>query len=162
MVLATEPSGGRASALQELDGAIGRLVAALRDSRTQARMQVAMGVDIEPAQLFLLRAVALLGEARPGDLARSCRLDQSTISRHSRGLLDAGLVRRTPEPDDRRAARLTLTGAGKRAYKRYERERAKFLAEALRDWSDRDAASLAVVLNRLVADLDRARSSSVA
>ena len=162
MVLGAGTSYGRAAALQELDAAIGQLMAALRDSRTQARMQVAIGADIEPAQLFLLRAVALLGEARAGDLARSCRLDQSTISRHAKGLLDAGLVQRTPDADDRRAVRLTLTAAGKRAYKRYERERAKFLAEALRGWSAKEAASLAAVLNRLVADLDRARSSPVA
>jgi len=49
---------------------------------------------------------------RLSDLATRLSLDSSTVSRQIKNLEDQGFVRRTDDPDDRRASVLTLTDAG--------------------------------------------------
>lgn len=53
------------------------------------------------------------GEVSLGGLAAALDLDISTLSRTVEGLVKAGLVERSADPSDRRAVRLTLTGAGR-------------------------------------------------
>ena len=50
------------------------------------------------------------------DLARELGLDAGYLSRLLRGLSERGLIKRTPDADDARHQRLSLTAAGRRAF----------------------------------------------
>jgi DNA-binding MarR family transcriptional regulator len=88
------------------------------------------------------------------ELASCSHLDISTVSRHVAQLDRAGLVERTPDPDDRRAHRLQLTEAGRnRLHEAFERRRA-LLRRAVGHWDPDDVELLDRLLGRFVDDLD--------
>jgi DNA-binding MarR family transcriptional regulator len=72
---------------------------------------------------------------RIGDLARALRVTVGGTSKLADRIELAGLIRREPDPEDRRASRLALTLAGKRklaaAVRSYEAELASALDGAL-------------------------------
>ncbi len=106
------------------------------------------------AGAFLLGFVDRLAPVRATDLAEHVGLDLSTVSRHLHGLETAGLVRRSPDPDDRRAALLELSGTGRDLLERNVRTRTELLARATDTWSRADTAELARLLHRLTHDLE--------
>ena len=106
------------------------------------------------ARAFLLAHVDRYGPVRATDLAEHAGLDLSTISRHLRGLEDAGCIRRTPDPDDRRASLLELSDHGRDQLDRAVRARHELLARATTDWSRDDLADLTRLLHRLAHDLE--------
>jgi DNA-binding MarR family transcriptional regulator len=65
-------------------------------------------------QRFVLRVLALRPDISPSDLARFLFFHKSTVTVILRRLERAKLVRRKPNPADRRAVQLQLTGAGLR------------------------------------------------
>jgi len=140
-----------------VDGA----VAASDDELFQAlavliqRIRRSHGHDTDTgARTFLLAHVDRLGPVRMSDLATTACLDQSTVSRHLRGLDEHGLVTRSPDPDDRRATLLDLSDAGREALERAVRARTDLIAAATADWSQKDRAALADLMTRLAHDLE--------
>jgi DNA-binding MarR family transcriptional regulator len=91
---------------------------------------------------------------RATDIADCTALDLSTISRHLRGLEDAGLLTRSPDPDDRRASLLSVTDEGRAFVADAVRARTAMLAAATADWPDGDAATLSALMTRLAHDLE--------
>jgi DNA-binding MarR family transcriptional regulator len=87
-------------------------------------------------------------------LAEAMRLDQSTVSRHVSALEQARLVERSHDPDDRRAALLSMTSAGRRRLATILEERRAIFRAATAEWSDDDRARLAGLLDRMVRALD--------
>jgi DNA-binding MarR family transcriptional regulator len=55
------------------------------------------------------------GGLRIGDLARALRVTVGGTSKLADRIERAGLIRREPDPDDRRASRIVLTPSGRRA-----------------------------------------------
>lgn len=106
-----------------------------------------------PPRAWLLHRLALAPGIRVADLADSCGLDASTASRHVRTLEDSGLLARVGDPDDRRAARLSLTQAGQDALDAALRVRAALVSRATADWSATDRRRLTDLLSRLSGDL---------
>lgn len=100
---------------------------------------------LTPTQAQILAHLAARGPARVGRLAEDLAVTQPTASQAVDALARKGLVERRPDPADRRAARLHLTAAGRRA------------AEAAPAWPDAlleavdalDAAEQAVFLKGL-------------
>ena len=81
--------------------------------RALERWLVAAGLDdAAPARSVLVALVELDG-IRMSDLARRLSLSNSSITAAARSLAERGLVERREDPDDGRAARLFLTGAGR-------------------------------------------------
>jgi DNA-binding MarR family transcriptional regulator len=76
--------------------------------------------DITPPQLFLLSCLGRSDGLKPSELAEQVCLDTSSLT----GLLDrtekAGLVRREPDPADRRALRVYVTELGKKRLRELE------------------------------------------
>ena len=64
------------------------------------------------AQARLLGTIDDQGEARISDLAELDHCSQPTMTTQVRRLEDAGLVARTPDPDDARAVRIRITPKG--------------------------------------------------
>lgn len=65
------------------------------------------------AQCHALLQLEALGETTVQGLARALHLQKNTVSWTVDGLVKRGLVRRSPDPSDRRAVLLSLTGEGR-------------------------------------------------
>jgi DNA-binding MarR family transcriptional regulator len=145
----TSPALGR-------DGAGARpaddLVAALSTLITHLKRKA--GDPDTSARAFLLGHVERLAPVRATDLADHVALDLSTISRHLRGLEDAGLLTRSPDPDDRRASLLSVTDEGRAFVEEAVRARTAMLAAATTDWPASDVSTLSELLTRLAHDLE--------
>jgi len=102
---------------------------------------------------WLLVRVSEQAPLRLSDLAGSVELDLSTISRQIRDLVASGLITRTPDPADGRAALLSLTEQGGAVLEAVSEFRRRVLAEAIAEWSDEERNSLASGLLRLGAGL---------
>ena len=106
------------------------------------------------ARAFLLARIARSAPVRATEIADQVGLDVSTISRHLRGLEEAGLITRAPDPDDRRAALLTVTDEGCSHLAASVHARDSLLADATSDWSPTEVCDLTRLLNRLSHDLE--------
>lgn len=79
-------------------------------------------------QVPLLRELSREAGLRQEELAVRAGLDRTTVARTIRCLDEAGLIRRDPDPTDRRAYCISLTDAGQRTI--------PHLREALKRWSE--------------------------
>ena len=103
---------------------------------------------------WLLKMVGTSGTVRVTDLASSCNLDVSTVSRHLAQLYKAGMIERAPDPVDRRAHRVKLSSAGQEALTAALQARRELLERSLEGWAPSDLEQLDQVLTRLVEDID--------
>jgi len=130
------------------------------DSVLQALMSVSRvmrqrlpGDQIEPGSFWLLKNLAMRGAMRVTDLASCASLDTSTVSRQVTQLERAGLVRRGPDPGDRRAQLLELSAQGSQLLEDGFRRRREILSRTLDRWESADLAQLEHLLGRLVHDI---------
>ena len=117
------------------------------------------GSSIGRTGYWLLVLVSEQAPLRLSDLAGTVELDLSTISRQIRDLVASGLIIRTPDPADGRAALLSLTDEGVAVLEAVSEFRRRVLAEAIAGWSDEERNSLASGLLRLGAGLRPSRGS---
>jgi DNA-binding MarR family transcriptional regulator len=102
------------------------------------------------SQGFLALAVLRLrGPARVSEIARRLHTDLSVASRQAAALVEAGYAAREPDPDDRRAHRLSITPAGEAAMAESHRRMVAEFEDALAGWREQDIAALAEGLERL-------------
>lgn len=116
---------------------------------TQERLIGAAGVSVERAGFGVLRCLSERGDARVSELAQFLGVDTSTMSRHVKTLEAGGLVVRTEDPQDGRAARVGLTTAGVEVLRLLRVARHRYFTELLTGWSEADRAVLAPLLARL-------------
>ncbi|WP_052596103.1 MarR family winged helix-turn-helix transcriptional regulator [Luteipulveratus mongoliensis] len=86
---------------------------------------------------------------RVSTLAEHVGNDVSTVSRQVSGLVDADLVERLPDPDDRRAHLVGLTEQGHEVVRQARARRAEWFQRLLEDWSPDEVAALRTSLNHL-------------
>ena len=108
---------------------------------------------VDTGAIRLLWHLAEAGSCRVSDLAELAGLDLSTVSRHVRDLGDAGYLRRTPDPHDRRAVVLELLPLGTDVLAEARANRAAALTPVLAGWSPEDRADLTRLLGELARDL---------
>jgi DNA-binding MarR family transcriptional regulator len=84
-----------------------------RASRAVSRLydEELRGVGLRTTQYSLLRAVARAAQVRQGDLSGLVSLDETTLTRTLRPLVDAGWIA-VRSGDDRREKLITITAAG--------------------------------------------------
>jgi DNA-binding MarR family transcriptional regulator len=134
---------------------LGRLERALlRVLRGSKQWMPRRSTRLEGAGYFLLTSLETTEPARLSDLAALLRLDVSTVSRQVRSLEDAGMVRREPYPDDRRATRLLLNDLGREELLLQRSERHAVLAEAMDAWPITDRDTLVTLIERLATDVE--------
>ncbi len=119
----------------------------------QERFVAQSGVALERAAYGVVREVADCGAVRLTDLANSLGLDLSTVSRQVKGLEAAGLLARTEDPDDRRAAWVTTSRDGAEALDRLARVRHRFFEDLLARWPQEDRDRLAPLRERFAREL---------
>jgi DNA-binding MarR family transcriptional regulator len=129
------------------------LIASMRSPRQRDRLQRALGLSLSETNLGTLGLVQRYGPVAVSDVARRLEVDLSNASRQLRALEDQGLVARRIDRDDRRVARVAITAAGRRVLERARALALNDYAVALDDWSARDRAQLAELLDRFRASL---------
>ncbi|MDQ0376891.1 MarR family winged helix-turn-helix transcriptional regulator [Amycolatopsis thermophila] len=146
--------------MRELAENLVTTIAALRRVVRRRVREKLPGTPLRPAQIELLRVV----EKDPGTgvaaAARSLHLAGNSVSTLVNQLVDAGLLERKVDPDDRRAARLDLTGAARERLANWRRTRTEFVAAAVATLParDRDAIEAALpALGRLIDALQEER-----
>lgn len=87
------------------------------------------GVSV--SQCYALKAVADAEALTINDLAGHLFLDKSTASRVANGLVEKGLLRKEPDPDDGRVVKLVTTAEGRVIHRRIETDLAAEYGELL-------------------------------
>ena len=140
-----------------LRAAIGRLSRRLRDT--------AAGHGLTPTQTSVLFMVARRGPLGMSELAALEDLNPTMLSRVVGLLVERGLLARTADPADRRAALVAATAAGVELRERIHRERAGTLGRELARLDDAERAALAAavpLLERLATQLGEGRAAAAA
>ena len=105
--------------------------------------------DLSPHQARALRVVASHEPARMGEVAAHLRIAPRSATEVLDGLAARDLVRREPDPDDRRAIRVLLTPQGRSVLTEVTAARDGEAAAYLASLDPREQAHLARLLRRL-------------
>jgi len=136
-----------------LDAAMFRLGQELRRLRVTVNNEVTYAIGTSFWELSLLKNK---GALRVSEIASLINLDVSTVSRQLKALNEKGLVERTLDEADGRAAYFELTAAGHEVFDTLTERRRSVISEALKGWDAKSRASLASLLDRLNDDLSLA------
>jgi DNA-binding MarR family transcriptional regulator len=82
-------------------------------------------------QVAVLGRIAVQGPITPREVAEQTRMTPQSLTRPLAALEERGLVRRTPDPADRRAALLQVTREGRAALRAEMAPRTRWLAGAV-------------------------------
>jgi DNA-binding MarR family transcriptional regulator len=107
------------------------------------------GDALTRTQASALATIARLGPVRISEVADIEGVNPTMLSRIVGKLEDTGLLRRTPDPDDGRAARVEVTAAGAELTRRLRAERTELLARHLGALPPDEAQRLLVALPAL-------------
>ena len=113
---------------------------------------------LSPHQGRALPVVALTPGLRPTDLASRLRISPRSVTEVVDGLVEAGLLERTPDPRDRRAVSLDLTAEGQAQVRAIRQSREQVAGTLFDTLSAHDREQLQRILGSLVADGEDPRS----
>jgi DNA-binding MarR family transcriptional regulator len=133
-VAAESAAAGEAEPTARLRAVLGRLSRRLRP--TQA------GSGLTPSQISVLFTIVRFGPLRLSEVAEIERLNPTMLSRIAAQLTESGLIRRTADPGDRRAALVQASAAGKRMRERIHRERTLALDAHVQELDEAQRAAL--------------------
>jgi len=94
--------------------------------------------DLSPVAYSMLMALNESGSRRASDLVGMFSVDKGAVSRQVQSLLELGLIQRDPDPEDRRAAILSITEEGSRRLASIAAARRSEVIDRLAEWSDAD------------------------
>jgi DNA-binding MarR family transcriptional regulator len=89
------------------------------------------------------------------DLARFARIEQPPMAQMLARMERDGLIQRSPDPNDGRSSRITLTEVAKARLPEAIAALLRGNREVLRDFTDEETGLLVTLLTRLIANLDR-------
>jgi DNA-binding MarR family transcriptional regulator len=115
--------------------------------------------SLSGSQVELLRLIRRQPGVSVADAATELGLAPNSVSTLVGQLNDAGLIRRTPDPADRRVARLTLTSAARRYTDAWRDRRSAVAASAISQLTARDRVLLESALPVLDKITDSVRSA---
>jgi DNA-binding MarR family transcriptional regulator len=128
----------------------------MRLSRELRREVRSLGVTA--GQVSLLFAI----DRQPGvgvrELAAQEHVSPAAMSRHVRGLVERGLIKREGDPTDGRRQSLHVTDEGKRIIRRVKSRRTEWLAERLRMLPEEDLEAIRNSISPLWRLLDGERA----
>ncbi|SFE61851.1 DNA-binding transcriptional regulator, MarR family [Actinopolyspora alba] len=122
--------------------------------RQLALQRAQHGSELSTSGTGLLSELVHGGESRASDLAHHRVVDTSVVSRQLAQLEQEGMIERRPDPTDRRVSLLRATERGRAALEERERQKARWLSEAvLNDWDESRLTELDELLRALSDDL---------
>ena len=148
MAITSAPKGEITEVASRLRLAIARMARRLRQDALDAE-----GAPLSPSLTAALATVEVHGPLTPSELATRERVQRPTATRIVGRLVDLGLVERTADPRDGRAALISVTREGRDLLRRLRTRKNAYLARRLRDLDPADAAALeraAEVLERML------------
>jgi DNA-binding MarR family transcriptional regulator len=116
------------------------------------------GPALTSTQRVVLIELVSTGPLRLGALAGRIGLSDPTVSRAVDGMVEAGIVERQQDPDDRRAVLHLATADGRDWVERRRREVEAALADSLEGLSATDRARLMTLIAKLNDELRAAES----
>lgn len=125
-------TGGRDDQASVMVETLARLQRAMRS--TAHRLDLSE-VGVRRSDLYVLKVVHRLGQARARDIACELGVDASVVSRQLAQLVDDGLVERDADPEDRRSSILSLTERGDRALVAADAAYAGYVADLTAGWT---------------------------
>jgi DNA-binding MarR family transcriptional regulator len=135
------------------DSAARLRMAIVRTSRRLRQEAAEADGQLTPTAVAALASVERHGPLTPSELAEIERVRRPTATRTLRGLVEAGLVDRAPDPADGRSALVSITAEGRERLRRLRGRKNAYLARRMRDLPDRDVATLeraAEILERIL------------
>ncbi|MBF6334064.1 MarR family winged helix-turn-helix transcriptional regulator [Nocardia transvalensis] len=137
----------------QLERAITRISYVLTRARRHGLTIAAAGVDVDRANVPLLRVLADMGRPlRLGELAGRLGVEAPHVTRMVQRLERTGLVMRVADPQDRRAQRVQLTPAGRDVDEAIRLVIRRDIRRALSAWPQEDLRLLAALNHRMVDD----------
>jgi len=119
----------------------------IRAHRLVDRMMTASGASF--ARTRMLLQISREGVARSIDLAGAFGYAPRTVTEAIDGLERDGLVRRDPDPNDRRAKIISLTEAGRAAAAGAEESRRQYIASVYGVFSPEECERLVALVGKL-------------
>jgi DNA-binding MarR family transcriptional regulator len=113
------------------------------------------GSGLSPSQISALFTIVRRGPLGLSELAELEAMNPTMLSRIIVHLCELGLIRRESRPDDRRAAVVTATAAGRRVRERVHVERTRALSGYLESLDAKQQAVLLAALPALEALAER-------
>jgi DNA-binding MarR family transcriptional regulator len=101
------------------------------------------GTGLSAPRLSALSVIAFTGPLSLAELAAAEQVRPPTMSRIVDALVEAGLVSRDPDPDDRRSVRIAATAEGRRVMEAGRERRVRALVERVRSLADSERRALA-------------------
>lgn len=122
----------------------------------QRRITAQSGVALDPTGVRALYVLGIAGgSARPSDLADELHLTRPSASKLITRLTAAGLLGRTRDTADGRAARIALSAEGQRTYEQLVASGIDLLSAATEGWEEADVRALSALLVRFTDGLLR-------
>ncbi|WP_031064333.1 MarR family winged helix-turn-helix transcriptional regulator [Streptomyces sp. NRRL WC-3742] len=134
----------------EIADALGTLLKRGTRAQLYSRLTEGLGEAVDETTYPVLSGLDRTGPRSAADLAGEIGLDRSGVTRRATRLEEAGLLRREPDPHDRRATLLALTDDGRRVVDTTRRRLASHIEESLASWPPEEARSFARQLHRFV------------
>jgi DNA-binding MarR family transcriptional regulator len=149
------------------------ILSATFDTETASRLRTAVGrlsrrlrataaareAGLTPTAVSILLDVDRNGPARLSELAEWEAINPTLLSRVIARLLEAGLLERSSDAGDRRAAWVRVTAAGHRLAERMRRERTDAVTAALAELPERDRRRIEAALPALEALAERLKGA---
>lgn len=129
-----------------------RLIKAYHAQRNHLRPHMA-GVGLSPGQPKILNVLIERGSCMQRELAEGCDVQPATVSRILDNMEEEGLVRREEDEGSRRAARVSVTDAGRERYVQWRAVCAEVEREALQGFSEEETVRFSAYLARLYENL---------
>lgn len=137
----------------EIHGALVDIVGIMNSPQRDAAMIREAGISLDRALFPLLLLVARKGPISVTDLADLVGRDHSTVSRQVPKLEELGLIERRLAGADRRVREAVITPAGQEMTAIIDDTRKQLAGRLLKDWSEQDLQSLAVLIRKLADDV---------
>jgi DNA-binding MarR family transcriptional regulator len=119
----------------------------------QEAYEAESGAELSPTLMAALATIDANGPLTPSELAERESVRRPTATRSIARLEANGLVARTADPSDRRAALISATAEGRALLKRLRSRKNAYIAKRLRKLDDREIATLdraAEILERML------------
>jgi DNA-binding MarR family transcriptional regulator len=135
------------------DSAARLRMAIVRTARRLRQEASGAGSELTPTAVSALASVERHGPLTPSELAQIERIKRPTATRILRGLLEADLVDRAPDPADGRSTLVNVNAAGRERLRRLRGRKNAYLARRMRDLPEEDRRTLeraAEILERIL------------
>ena len=137
----------------QIEQALGALLRLTRAPRFAETVRQRAGAEVDRAGYAVLVRVSELGPVRLSELAQYLGLDVSTVSRQVQQLEQRGLVDRSPDPLDGRAALLELSVPGRDIMQKMRDAWCETVADVVGTWKPADIARFGSLMDRFVSDV---------